>query len=86
MMKVKTFNIDICIEEFGRSAAIEKLQQVAKEIKGGITGCSEHPCKEEPYLPHTWYSCQESEREVYSEKWIEEYDKEEREKIDFIEK
>jgi len=84
-MKVKTYDIRIAIEEFSRSAAIEELQRVAKEIKEGTTDCSAHPCEEEPYLPYTWYSCQESKREVYSEKWLERYSEKEIKKMRFEE-
>lgn len=83
--KVKTYNISIHIEEFDEEAAIEKLQEIARDIKEGTRCCSGHPCKEEPYLPDTEYSCGECKREIYSEKWFEEYTEEEIKKMKFEE-
>jgi len=75
---VQIFMINISIEEFSRKAALDELRKVIKEIEEGVSDCSAHPARIEPYLPYTYFSCRENKQEIWTESWFDEYSREEK--------
>ena len=85
-MGVKTYCIDIIIEEFNRERALAELERVVRDMtECETTHCSAHPASIEPYLPYTYISCREGNNEIYDKKWLDEYGEEEKKSIVFDE-
>jgi len=87
-MKVKTYAIDIIIEEFDKKRAIALLQEAVKEIVDhGTEICSGHPVRVEPYVPYMYISCSDKAVGIYDDdldEWLDQYDDVDKKSIVFI--
>ena len=58
---MKTYDLGITIEHFTKEEVLERLNRLVEEMNTyGLIGCmSEHPCREEPYIPYVYVSTHE---------------------------
>ena len=67
---MKTYSLGITIEHFTREEVMERLNRLVKEMnEHGLIDCmSEHPCREEPYVPYVYVSTHEHNHPECDEK------------------